>query len=510
MRTNGIIQLFPLLRIAVGMVLGVFVGYETSNIVTPWMWFGMMVVTVAGVLLLQQRDLWQGGMLYLAAFLLGATLMSRQMGRVCQPLPVGDVTYEVVVASQPQERGKVMRMDLWVVGGPYHGLKVKASLLRDTLAGCYKTINVGDGLVVTSELQQPTQYYPSHFNYPLYLQCHGFTATTLILPGDWRKARVSLRPLSYLDRTILVAKQFRESTLRQYLSLGLNDEEMAVAVAMALGDRSRITNDLRDIYSISGASHVLALSGLHLSIIYILLSLFVGWRRLGLMREVLIIGGIWAYALFTGLSPSVVRASVMITIFSLAGLIHRKRMSLNALALTVIIMLIVNPLSLYDVGFEMSVMAVLAILVCYQPVYGLVSQEFLLSHRVVKWIWAMVVVSCCAQLGVAPLTAYYFGRFSLYFLLTNFIVIPLATVVLYLTAAILITSLLPSVLPYVAKLLAWVVGMQTNMVKWVSDLPGSHIDGINISRVQLWLIYVFIAAVAVIFYYFMPSSRRRN
>ena len=508
MKTNGTIQLFPLLRIAGCMAFGVFMGYETSGAVASWMWFVTMAVAVVATIMLHRHDLWQGGMLCIAAMMMGATLVAHQMEKGCQPLPDGDVTYKAVVASQPQERGKVMKMDLWVVGGPHHGRKVKASLLRDTLAGQYKTINVGDGLVVTSEWQQPTQYYPSHFNYPLYLQCHGFTATTLILPGDWRKERVSLQPLSYLDRTILVAMMFRESTLRKYLSLGLDDDEMAVAVAMALGDRSRITNDLRDIYSISGASHVLALSGLHLSIIYVLLSLLVGWRRLGALREVIIIGGIWAYALFTGLSPSVVRASVMITIFSLVGLIHRRRMSLNALALTIIVMLVANPLSLYDMGFEMSVMAVLAILVFYKPIYGLVSQEFLLSHRVVKWIWAMVVVSCCAQLGVAPLTAYYFGRFSVYFILTNFIVVPLATVVLYLTAAMLMAALVPSILPIVAKLLAKVVNCQTTAVKYVSELPGSHIEGMDISRMQLWLIYIFIAAVAVIFHYFLKNRSR--
>lgn len=510
MKTNGTIQLFPLLRIAGCMALGVFVGYETMGAVSSWAWLGLMAAAVLGALLLRRHDLWQGVMLCVASFFLGTTLITRQMEKACQPLPTGDVTYEAVVASQPKERGKVMRMDLWVVGGPYHGRKIKASLLRDTLTGHYKSVNVGDGLVVTSEWQPPTQYYPSHFNYPLYLRCHGFTATTLILPGDWRKARVSLRQLSYLDRTILVAMQFRESTLRKYLRLGLSDDEMAVAVAMALGDRSRLTNDLRDIYSISGASHVLALSGLHLSVIYILFSLLVGWRRLGVLREVLIISGIWAYALFTGLSPSVVRASVMITIFSLVGLIHRRRMSLNALALTVIIMLVVNPLSLYDVGFEMSAMAVLAILIGYQPLYGLISQEFLLSHRVVKWIWAMVVVSCCAQLGAAPLTAYYFGRFSVYFLLTNFIVIPLATAVLYLTAVMFMAVLIPSVLPYIAKLLAFTVGCQTRAVKCVSELPWAHIENIAINRVQVLMVYVFIAAVAVVFYFFIPSSRRRN
>ena len=122
----------------------------------------------------------------------------------------------------------------------------------------------------------------------------------------------------------------------------------------------------------------------------------------------------------------------------------------------------------------------------------------------------MVVVSCCAQLGVAPLTAYYFGRFSVYFLLTNLLVIPLATMVLYLTALLFIATLLPSVLPWVARLLAWVVGWQTQMARWVASLPGSHIDGININRLQLLLIYVAIAALAVVGYYMIRRNVRRG
>jgi len=319
MQTNGPLQLFPLVRIAVCMAAGVAVGYVAFCAMGQWVWLGLMAVAVAGALAVRS-DLWQGAFISLAAFMLGGALISHQLGQLLKPLPSGDLTYQAVVASQPQERGKVVRMDLWVVGGPLHGHRLKASLLKDSLSVDARQLTVGDGLVATSQWQQPTQFYPSHFNYPLYLRCHGFTATTLILPGDWQEAVISLRPLSYLDRTILAAKRFREATLRQYLQLGLDDEEMAVAVAMALGDRSRLTNDLRDIYSISGASHVLALSGLHLGIIYMLLSLLVGWRRLGVLRELLIIGGIWAYALFTGLSPSVVRAAVMITVFSLAGL----------------------------------------------------------------------------------------------------------------------------------------------------------------------------------------------
>ena len=164
MRTNGAIQLFPLLRIAVCMVLGVFVGNETCGLLGQWIWLFIMAVAVVGALLLRRHDLWQGVMLCVAAFFMGATLITHQLERLDRPLPMGDVTYQAVVASQPQERGKVVRMDLWVVDGPQQGRKIKASLLRDTLTGHYKSINMGDGLMVTSEWQQPTQYTPSHFN----------------------------------------------------------------------------------------------------------------------------------------------------------------------------------------------------------------------------------------------------------------------------------------------------------------------------------------------------------
>lgn len=509
MKTNGKIQLFPLLRIAAFLAFGIFLGYEWRGLISLDIALACFVAAVVVILIFRRHDVLQGVAICFASLFLGAVIICRHLQQIGIPLPKGDVTYKGVVASVPQERGKVLRFDLWIVDGDSTVRRVKASLLKDTLTRQYLHLNVGDGLVATSKLERPAKFGRSSFDYPLYLRCHGFTATTLILPDSWKKTVVSLKRLSHLDRTKLAAMRFRQATLQRYFSDGLDDEEMAVAVAMALGDKSRLTNDLRDVYSISGASHVLALSGLHLGIIYILLSLIVGSRRLGVVRELLIILGIWSYAVFTGLSPSVVRASVMITIYAVIGVMRRDRMSLNALALTAIIMLFANPLCLYDVGFQMSFLAVFFILVYYKPVYGLVSSSFLMRHPVLKWVWAMVVVSCCAQLGVAPLTAYYFGRFSCYFLLTNFVVIPLATVILYLAAAMMMASLWPSLLSWMAKVLSVVVGLQTTMVRWVSSLPEASIEGITINRVQLLLVYVIIMAFSVVAYYFTRGVRRR-
>ncbi len=539
MQTNGKLQLYPLLRLAVAMALGVVVGYETYGTFSQEVWLVALVVTVSATAVAGRHDLLQGALMMMAFVFLGGFLVTRRQAQCDKPLPEGYVTYKAVVASQPQERGKTLRMDLWILDDEEMPRRVKASLLRDAYAQKSESLvvdslsavdaqsmsdhlQVGDGIIVTSRMEKPENYYSSHFDYPLYLRCHGFTATTFIVPGSWRKAVLDLSSLSRLERARLSALRFRQHTLRRYLSLGLDDDEMAVAVAMALGDKSRLTNDLRDIYSVSGASHVLALSGLHLGIIYMLLSLMVGMRRLGWLREVFIIAGIWSYALFTGLSPSVVRASTMITVYALVGLLGRDRMSLNALAFTAIIMLIANPLHLYDVGFQMSFLAVLAILVFCKPLVALAPghEEAMpvagrgdknaevwwkralsgIWQKTWKWLWVMVVVSCCAQLGVAPLTAYYFGRFSTYFLLTNFFVIPLATVILYLTALMFVSALVPPLLPWIAKVLAVVVGWQNGLAKGVASLPGSSIEGISLSRLQLLMVYVIIIAVAIIVY----------
>ncbi len=491
------LQLNPLLRIAACLILGIFAGYETWGACPQWGWLAAMALCVGAAMVIR-HDVAQGITIMMATFMVGGFLVTRRLDVLQTPLPTQKVSFRAVVASQPQPRGKVMRMDLWVVDGHLFPLRVKAAVMRDSLRQDQNRLQVGDGVAVTSLLQTPTNYYDSNFDYPLYLRCHGFTATTLVLPDAWHREVVNVRSLSHVQRTVLEAMRFRQQIMDRYLSEVEGDDEMAVAMAMTMGDKSRLTREMRDVYSISGASHVLALSGLHLGIIYMLLTMMVGWRRMGRLRELTVIMGIWAYAVVTGLSPSVVRAATMITIYAMVSILRRERMSLNALAFTAIVMLVSNPMNLYDVGFQMSFMAVFAILVLYKPVYGLIDREFLFAHRIVAWAWGMVAVSLCAQLGVAPLTAYYFGRFSVYFLLTNFIVIPMATLIIYTTVALFMASIWPSAMTVVAALLKFLVQLQNTLVQWVAGLPGASIEGIHINRLQLLLIYIFIIALLFI------------
>ena len=497
MRTNGPIQLYPLLRIAAALAVGIFVGYEWASGVGQVIWLASFVASVVVTVVCWRWQMAQSFMLIVSSYLLGTFITVRHIDGMITQFPDAEIPCRAVLLSEPQQRGKVMRTDIQIVGGEYDGVRVKASFLRDTISNNCSRLHVGSGIEAAMRLSPPENFSQNRFNYPLYLLCRGYTATSLIIPDAWRLVSVDLREWSHLARTRLTALQFRQRLMERYLSMGVGDDEAAVAVAMTLGDRSRLTNDLRDLYSISGASHILALSGMHLGIIYLLLSLVLGLSRWNLLREVFIISGIWAYVFLTGFSPSAVRAAVMITVYSLVSVVNRNRMSLNALALTAIIMLVYNPLLLYDVGFQMSFMAVFAILVIYPTAFGLVSSDWLSRHRVVKWVWAMTVLSCCAQIGVAPLTAYYFGRFSVYFLLTNFIVIPLATVLLYVSVAMMLSAAFPPVAMLLGKGISWLASLQNSAVAWISNLPCSHIDNISLNRLQVLFIYVFITAMLV-------------
>ena len=291
--------------------------------------------------------------------------------------------------------------------------------------------------------------------------------------------------VSRIDRSKQFFLNQRSKLLERFADGGVDGDAYAVVAAMSLGDKSALTRDLKDTYSVSGASHVLALSGLHLGIIYMLLSVLLPRRRWPALSQLLIILFIWAFVFLVGMSVSVVRSAIMLTVYGLLSIGNRDKMSINALAFTAIVMLMWNPAWLFDVGFQMSFLAVFAILLFVPLFDDVFSAEYLMAHRWIKRIWGLVVVSCSAQLGVAPLIAFYFGRFSTYFLLTNFIVIPAAMAILWLSLVVLL-------FPSLAYILLYIVQCLNTILSRITALPGASIDNLHPSVLQVMLIYVLI------------------
>lgn len=307
----------------------------------------------------------------------------------------------------------------------------------------------------------------------------GFTLTNIqTIHEASAPSYYSYHDLSSLDRIKLKTIRWRQNIEQSYQKSHITQQELAIISAMTLGDKSHITHETRTNYSISGASHILAVSGLHISIIFQLILLLGGKRRRHPYIPVACaLICIWAYTLFIGMPASSVRASSMLSIYSAALLMGRKRLSINGLLLAAIAMLIYSPNYLFDISFQLSFLAVFSILLLY-PVLG----------KNVMW------VSLAAQIGTMPITAYYFGRISCYSLLTNLIAIPAATLILYLAVLFMLCHPLPMLQEWMGWGLAWVAKITNTSLSWIAHLPGASIEGIKINILQLCLAYGVIVA----------------
>ena len=469
----------PLLRLAVCLMAGIVIG---DHFVVGWPLLLICVVMVVTALLLWKHEHLQSIAIAVCFVVLGWLLMEHQKTSLQVVWPEGEVNYEAVVLSEPVEKPKTMAVDVLLTES---GRKLKCYLYKDDRS---RGLRIGDGLQIQSRIESNSDWRKGSFDYRRYLEIHGFTGRTFVASWKWQKTRVSLLKLSRLERMRLTFLKYRSRLLEKISAQGTDTDAYAVVAAMALGDKSALTQELKDVYSVTGASHVLALSGLHLGIIYTLLSLFVFRRRWQVLSQMVIILSVWAFVFLVGMSTSVVRSAVMLSIYALLSLGHRDRMSVNTLAFTAIVMLMVSPMSLFDVGFQMSYMAVLSILLFVPLLESVFTAEYLMSHRVVRWLWGMVAVSLSAQIGTAPLIAYYFGRFSCYFLLTNFIVIPAAMLILYLSLVVL-------VVPSLANLLYSIVAALNSLLAQIAAIPGASIENLHPTKIQTTMIYLIIVAV---------------
>ncbi|THG57352.1 ComEC family competence protein, partial [Bacteroides faecichinchillae] len=297
----------------------------------------------------------------------------------------------------------------------------------------------GDELLVSSQISPPVNGKNfGEFDYSRYLMYKGIAGTGYVASGKWTKlSSVSVSSLR------LMANSYREKLLALYRKLGFEGDELAVLSALTVGDKTELSESIRESYSVSGASHVLALSGLHIGLLYVLFSYILklldvkGGNAGKYLRTLLLLLLLWSFAFFTGLSPSVIRSASMFSALAVAEVFSRKAISLNTLAAVAWFMLLCKPVWLFDVGFQLSFLAVASILLIQKPIYQLLPVKGWLG----KYIWRLMAVSIAAQLGTAPLVMFYFSRFSTHFLLTNLVVIPLVTIILYM--AVLMLCLTP-------------------------------------------------------------------
>ncbi len=400
--------------------------------------------------------------------------------RVIEPVSERANSYRVVVSVKKFSNDSML---LRTSGG------LMLYLQKDSLAA---GIQYGDELVLENNYDVvPPPQNPHAFNYRRFLAMKNIFHSSYVRSGHWHLTGENNG--QFFVRWALLLRQQAMDAFREN---NLSGREFAVISALLLGYREYLDEDLRREFAGAGAMHILCVSGLHVGIIFMVLKYVFSFlcRLPGgmILRTLFIIMFIWLYAAITGFSPSVLRASVMFTFVAAGQSFRRPTNIYNTLAASAFVLMIANPFIITYIGFQLSYLAVISIVALQPPLYEIVK----FKHTLLDKAWSIITVSIAAQLATGPLALYYFNQFPNYFLVTNLVVIPLASTIIYTALLTLLLSPIAYAGALMGKLLSLIVAFLHHSVRFIEGLPHSTSNGVYLSLPETFLIFILIVAMA--------------
>jgi competence protein ComEC len=345
-----------------------------------------------------------------------------------------------------------------------------------------------DTILIKSNLQAiRNSGNPGAFNYARYAAFHGLHYQGFLRKKDYvilgHSQTTSVQSVLYHLR-----KQVRD-VLYRYIP---GTAEKTIAAALLIGYKIDLDKDLVQAYSNAGIVHLIAISGLHIGIIYtILLFLFAkvpGLKNRRVLRMFLVIILLWVYAIITGGTGSVLRAACMFTFIAIGSLGNKKVFIYNSMAASAFLLLCYNPFLLWDVGFQLSYLAVAGIVVAQRSI----ANWFVTRNHFLRRIWQLASVSIAAQLFTFPVCIYYFHQLPLLFLFSNLIAIPLMVLALWSCLFLLVISPVTALAMLTGKFAFSILWMINKTVAIVNSMPFSLWDEINLTLLQTFLLYAVV------------------
>ncbi|MDR0686528.1 MAG: ComEC/Rec2 family competence protein [Dysgonamonadaceae bacterium] len=291
--------------------------------------------------------------------------------------------------------------------------------------------------------------------------------------GDWEKIEPTGggRPFNLRFKAL----EFRRYLLDRLRRLIPEEDGFQVASALMFGYTGNMDRELRQTFNATGSAHILSVSGLHFSILYgmlyFLLSFLGGGWWGGIIRQAIILPLLWGFAFLTGLQPCVIRAATMLTVWGFGNAFQMRSFNFNTLFVAAFVLLLFNPLNLFDAGFQLSFSAVLAILILYPRL----SELFTLRNPLLRYVWGLSCISVSAQLGTIPFVIYYFRQFPVLFLVTNLIAVPLTAVLLGLIPLSLAFGIMFGDAGWLAALLGGVLCVLLTALRGLESVPNAVI-----------------------------------
>lgn len=372
--------------------------------------------------------------------------------------------------------------------------KILAYFRKDSIIS---PLEYGDEILITNNMNYiESNRNPNQFDYKNYLNLNQINYQIYLKPSDY------INTGKKKGNLLFAFSQKMRQTLYKYLAQnGVEGKQLKVASALLLGYKENLDKDLQKSYASAGAMHVLAVSGLHVGILYLLLSkifsLFKRLKKTRFLIALLIIAFLWFYALMTGLSASVMRATTMFSFIVIGDRLLNQKVSIyNTLAISAIVLLVINPYIVYQVGFQLSYAAVLGIVYLQPKLNKLIYSRY----RIVRAIWAITCVSIAAQIATFPLSLHYFHQFPTYFFVSNLVVIPAAFLVFYLGVFLFVTAPFGGLSLVIGKLINGIIWFLNEAVYLTESLPTSVMKEIEFSVFETYLLYGIIIGFLVSFY----------
>jgi len=492
---------FPVIRLLIPFIAGIVtaVGWDWFLQVgyggIASLWFLVAISCVVAGSARRYRYRWIGGLplnifMFLAGVLIAVANDDRNRKNYFGKDPAG--VFLVSIADQPKTSNRFTKVTVSVDGRIISGLvrplagRALIYFENDTATA---HLSYGDRLLVDAVFSKvPDNKNPFSFDYHRYLDLNGINYQAWLKAGKWKST--SLKPDGFLQRTAFGIRDRLLDVLRENYVEG---QALAVASALLLGYVNDIDDEIRNDYAATGAMHILSVSGMHVGIIFLFLEFVLGFlyriRHGKWIRAMVIIGFVWIYALVTGLSPSVLRASAMISLPILAKSIRRDTGIVNIIASSGFILLTIDPALIFDTGFQLSYLAVMGIVALYQPLNQLFQSRWWLVSKT----WSLLAVSLAAQAATAPLCLYYFHQFPNYFMLTNLVVVPLSTLIIYSGIGLLVISPVATFAALTGKLLNIMIIAMNSAIHWIETLPFSTTRGVYITEQQMFLLFGVLA-----------------
>ncbi|MDT0689397.1 ComEC/Rec2 family competence protein [Salegentibacter sp. F188] len=356
-------------------------------------------------------------------------------------------------------------------------------------------LKVGDELLIPADLEEINQpLNPYQFNYRKYMENLG-----VLRQIDLSKSQIEiLKDENWQFKAL--AEKWRNKSISSLSMYSFQPEEMAIIQALILGNRREISTETYENYAAAGAVHILAVSGLHVGIILLILNWLlrpVEFLPKGrYLKMAIIVLLLWGFAFIAGLSPSVIRAVTMFSFLAIGMQLKRKTSALNTLFMSLLVLLLINPYYIFQVGFQLSYLAVFAIVTIQPKLYNL----YVPKNKIPDYFWKILSVSIAAQIGVLPLSLYYFHQFPGLFFVTNLVLLPFIGLILGLGILVIFLALINALPHFLAQFYGSCIAAMNRFVDVVAAQEVFVLDDIPFSALITVLAYLLIIFGIILIY----------